>query len=149
MLGLKLNHVSKRGHKWTGRTGVVCCLSWVRLKSKIKHKSRRVKSDLSLSPNTALYPWIIKNHYLLTVAMWEWKDSNYTLQINTLRPRKTGRHFSDDIFKWILITISLEYVPRGPTDHIPALIQILTWRRPEDKSFSDPLIIILLTLYLT
>ena len=51
--------------------------------------------------------------------------------INTLRPRQNGRHFADDIFKriflnenvWILIKISLKFVPKGPINNIPALPQ--------------------------
>ena len=33
--------------------------------------------------------------------------------INTLRPMQNGRHFPDDIFKWISIEISLKCVPGG------------------------------------
>ena len=48
---------------------------------------------------------------------------------NTLRPRQNGRHFSDDIFKsilldenvWTSIKISLNYFPKGPIYNIPAL----------------------------
>ena len=59
--------------------------------------------------------------------------------INTLRPRQNGRHFAGDIiFKcifmkenvWIPIKISLKFVPKGPINDIPALVQIMAWRRP-------------------
>ena len=58
--------------------------------------------------------------------------------LNTLRPRKDGRHFPDDIFKcifvnemvWITIYILLKLFPKGPTNNIPALVQIMAWRRP-------------------
>ena len=51
--------------------------------------------------------------------------------VNTLRPKQNGQHFADDIFKriffnenvWILIKISLKYVPQGPINKIPALFQ--------------------------
>ena len=73
--------------------------------------------------------------------------------VNTLRPRQNGCHFADDIFKgiflsenvWILINISLKFVPKGPIDHIPALVQIMAWRRPADKPLSEPMVIVLLT----
>ena len=50
--------------------------------------------------------------------------------VNTLRPRQNGRHFADDILKciflnknvWIPIEISLNFVPKGPIDNIPALV---------------------------
>ena len=62
--------------------------------------------------------------------------------INTLRPRQNGHHFPDDIFKWILVNeiiwilikISLKFVPRGQIDNIPALIKIMAWRRDQATS---------------
>ena len=65
---------------------------------------------------------------------------------NTLRQRHNGRHFVDDIFKcifvnkniWISITISLKFVPKGPVDTIPTLVEIMAWRRPGDKPLSEP-----------
>ena len=50
--------------------------------------------------------------------------------LNTLRPRQNGRHFADDILKciflnenvWILIEISLKFVPKGPIGNIPSLV---------------------------
>ena len=73
--------------------------------------------------------------------------------VNTLKPRRYGRHFPDYIFKWIFlyenlwipIEISLKFVPRGPSYNIPALVQIMAWRRPGDKPLSEPMIISLLT----
>ena len=69
--------------------------------------------------------------------------------LNTLRPRQNGRHFTDNIFKCIflnksvciLIKISLKFVPKGPIDNIPALVQIMAWRRPGDKPLSEPMIV--------
>ena len=61
--------------------------------------------------------------------------------VNTLRPRQNGRHFPDDIFKCIFlnkisITFLLKFVPKGPINNIPALVQIMAWRRSGDKSLS-------------
>ena len=58
-------------------------------------------------------------------------------QHNTLSPRQNGRHFPDN-FKciflngnvWISIKISLKFVPEGPINNIPALVQIMAWRWP-------------------
>ena len=69
--------------------------------------------------------------------------------VNTLRPRQNGRHFPDDNFNsiflnekvWTLIKISLKFVPKGPIDNIPALVQIMAWRRLGDKSLSEPMIV--------
>ena len=73
--------------------------------------------------------------------------------VNTLRPRQNGRHFADAIFMclflnenvWIMIKISLKFVPKGPSNNIPALVQIMAWRRPGDKPLSEPMLVSLLT----
>ena len=73
--------------------------------------------------------------------------------INTLRPRQNGRHFPDDILKCIflnenvriLIKISLTFVPKGPINNIPALVQIMAWYRPGDKPLSEIMLASLLT----
>ena len=69
--------------------------------------------------------------------------------VNTLRPRQNGHLFADDIFKcislneniWISIKISLKFVPKCVINNIPALVQIMTWRRPGDKPLSEPLMV--------
>ena len=45
---------------------------------------------------------------------------------------------------WIPIKISLKLVPKGPINNIPALVQIMAWRRPGDKPLSEQMMIILL-----
>ena len=73
--------------------------------------------------------------------------------INSLRPRLNRRSFSDDILKciyvnenlWIPIKISLKFVPKGPIDNIPALVQIMAWCRPGDKPLSEAMMVNLLT----
>ena len=55
--------------------------------------------------------------------------------INTLRQRQNGRRFADDTFKRIFlnenvrisIKISLKFVPKGPINNNPALVQIMAW----------------------
>ena len=41
---------------------------------------------------------------------------------------------------WISIDISLKFVPKGPINNIPALVQIMAWRRPGDTPLSEPII---------
>ena len=41
------------------------------------------------------------------------------------------------IYREISIKISLKFVPNGQTNNIPALVQIMAWRRPGDKPFSE------------
>ena len=72
---------------------------------------------------------------------------NVLIHLNTLRPRRNGQHFADDIFKhiffnenvWILIKISLKFVRKGPVYNIPALVQIMAWRRPLSEPMMDSL----------
>ena len=67
--------------------------------------------------------------------------------VNSLKPRQNGRHFADDIFKciflnenvWFLKKISLNFVPKGLINNIPALVQIMAWRRQGDKPLSEPM----------
>ena len=58
-----------------------------------------------------------------------------------------------DIFKYVLlnenirisIKIPLKIVPEGPINNIPALVQIMAWRRPGDKPLFEPMMVGLLT----
>ena len=73
--------------------------------------------------------------------------------IITLKPRQNGRHFPDDILKliflnkklWTSIKLSLKFVPRGPNNNIPALVQIMVWHWSGDESLSEPMMVNLLT----
>ena len=73
--------------------------------------------------------------------------------VNTLRLRQNGCHFPDDIFKciflnenvWIPIKISLKFVPKGTINNIPAMVQIMAWRRPGNKPLSEPMVVSLPT----
>ena len=88
-------------------------------------------------------PVFRRTHHLRVIITW----------INTLRPRQNGSHFPDDTFKHIfvnenariLIEISLKFVPKDPINNIPALVQIMAWRRPGDKPLSEPMMASLLT----
>ena len=72
---------------------------------------------------------------------------------NTLRPRKNCCHFPDNFFKCIFlngnvkisIKISLKFIPKGPINNIPALVQIMTWSQPGNKPLSEPKMVSLLT----
>ena len=86
--------------------------------------------------------WVIWEAMML---MWHY--------FNTLRLRRNGRHFADGIFKyiflnenvWIPIKISIKFVPKGPINNIPALVQIMAWRRPGNKPLSEPMMVGLTT----
>ena len=73
--------------------------------------------------------------------------------IDTLRRRKHGYHFTYNTFKLIFlnenviisIKISLKFVPKGPINNIPALVQIMAWHRPGHKPLSEAMMVSLLT----
>ena len=90
-------------------------------------------------------PWQHLNHHWHTIhgALWH--------SLKTLR--QNGHHFADDVFKcifwnenvWISLKISLKFVPKGPINNIPALVQIMAWCRPSDKPLSEAMTVRLLT----
>ena len=43
------------------------------------------------------------------------------------------------IYVWIAIKISLKFVHEGPINNIPALVEIMAWRRPGDKPLPEPM----------
>ena len=96
----------------------------------------------------------------ITDDMQKQKENKYSCCLlltyrafNTLRPWQNGRHFPDDIYKcmflnenvWISLKISLKFIPKGPINNIPALVQIMAWRRLGDKPLSEPIVVSLLT----
>ena len=72
--------------------------------------------------------------------------------INKLRPMQNGHQFPDDIFQciffnenvWISIKISVKFVPKGPINNIPALVEIMAWRWPGNKPLSEQMMVRLL-----
>ena len=86
---------------------------------------------------------------LCTMPRSTWHMQILLRSLNTLRPRQNGRHFADDTFKYIFLNenviipakISLKFVPKGPINNIPALVQIMAWRRPGDKPLSEPMMV--------
>ena len=89
---------------------------------------------------------VVMHAIVVLLARHNEENISYNTPINSLRPRRDRRHFADDIFKciflngnvWISINISLKVVPKGPINNIPALVEIMAWRRPGDKPLSEP-----------
>ena len=77
----------------------------------------------------------------MTSLGFRWLIGKFVYRINTLRPKQNGRHFADDTFKYIFLNenviisvkISLKFVPKGPINNNPALVQIMAWRRPKRR----------------
>ena len=54
------------------------------------------------------------------------------------------QHFQMHFLKWnvwISLPISLKYVPKVRINKIPALVQIMDWRRSGDKPLSEPMMV--------
>ena len=70
------------------------------------------------------------------------------LFLNSFPPWQNGRHFADDIFKfvflngnvWISHNISLKFVLSVQINNIQALFQIMAWHWPGDKPLSQPML---------
>ena len=89
-----------------------------------------------------------RKHYLWNTNMSKWRHGNESVEeLNTLGPRKDGRHFPNDVFKCIFlnekvkisINISLKFVPKGPVNNISALV-LMAWCRLGDKPLSEPML---------
>ena len=75
----------------------------------------------------------------------------FNVSFNTLRPRQDGRHFQMHFLEWnawILITISLKFVPEGPINNIPPWVQIMAWHLSGDKPLSGSLMALFTYAYM-
>ena len=98
-------------------------------------------------------PWVPVATPSMLISMGYEQDKVHQGLVNPSRPRYNGRHFPNDIFKriflnenvWIGTKISLKFVPEDPINNIPALVQIMAWHQPGDKSLSEPMLISLVT----
>ena len=88
------------------------------------------------------------NKWAHDVRLWS-KATHIVKCFNTFRPRQNGRHFADGIFKHIFLNgnarissqCSLKFVPKGPINNIPTLVQIMVWRSSGDKLLSEPMMV--------
>ena len=82
----------------------------------------------------------------------KWVSVTFCNLVNTLRPRQNAHHFAGDTFNRIFVNknvriaikISLKFVLKDPINNIPALVQIMAWRRPGNKPLSEPMMVSLL-----
>ena len=70
------------------------------------------------------------------------------IHLNSSPAGQIGQHFTGVIFKcisieekfFILIQISLKFVPQGPNDNKAALVLIMAWCRTGDKPLAEPML---------
>ena len=134
--------VTSHEHEGFLKQGQLHCLysSWLRITTKKTSKPRITG------------PWCDRWFPSTEDTNWcghlGWNCAQH-MYLNTLRTRQNGRHFPDDIFKWIFLNenvwiptdISPKFVPRGPINNIPTLVQVMAWRRPGDKPLSEPMMV--------
>ena len=75
------------------------------------------------------------------MALTHWGRDNMT----ALSADDTFKRISLNENVIISIKISLKFVPKGPINNIPALVQIMAWRRSGDKPLSEPMMVSSLT----
>ena len=79
-----------------------------------------------------------KTGYILTTRSFFWADSRFVpsqwrSRYNVTWSLMAGRKPA--------IKISSKFVPKGQIDNIPALVQIMVWRRPDSKLLSEPMMV--------
>ena len=141
-----------------GRDWVTCEMDTIRnTVTWLNHCS--VMTFLCLSHCVYITHVSICMHVYLCVYIWHidiiFNIATYmhSRTFNTLRPGQNDHHFADDNFKRIFlnenarisIKISLKCVSDGPISNIPALVQIMAWRRSDDKPLSEIMMVRLLT----
>ena len=73
-----------------------------------------------------------------------------------LKERQNAYHFADTIFKLILliencfslIHIPLKFIPDGPINNNPVLVQMMAWHQTGDKLLSEPMMVQFLDEYM-
>ena len=132
---------------------ILMCITLWQIAVLISHLTRSVPQWRSFWRQTKLT-------WRATDTRWEYSHKSAEVHVRRcmvviyiLRPRQNGRHFPDDILKWIFlneklwisITIPLKFVPRGSINNIPVLVRIIAWRRPGDKPLCKPTLVSFLT----
>ena len=112
---------------WDGNTGV----SW----------DRKTRFVLWLSLiNLCMYVCFYRKYLLLPVNGWH---------LTHWGRDKIAAIFQSTVsngFSWMkMYEFRLKFVPKGPINNIPALVQIMAWRRPGAKPLSEPMMVRLLT----
>ena len=93
---------------------------------------------LSIWRNSDQIWWFVKISLFISSPLSNRSQLNFARWIGWLNLSplgQYGRHFSDDIFRYILVNekfcifikISLNVVPRDPIDNHPTLVQIMAW----------------------
>ena len=127
--------------------------------TQLYHKWQAPSKQINMTPCSALSGWWMTkalsalhrsqsiSHKIWTQFVVLYFVVFISSVVNSFRPRQNRPHFADNDFKynflnenvWILIKVSLKFVPKGPINHIPALVQIMAWCRTGNKPLSEPM----------
>ena len=133
-----------------------CFINWTALKQHLALCTKTLETFLHVAFNLTLIECIVLMCVLLFQWQWDpvWNDGpthpgyHSGLSINSSSPRQNGHHFTDNIFKcifvnensFILIQISLKFVPKGLIDNKSTLVQFMSWRRTGDMPLPEPML---------
>ena len=106
-------------------------------------------SIVAFQGKQSLWVWVWGGSDDGAVAIWNVPPNH----LDTFRPIHNDRHFPYDIFKCIFvnenvcifINMSMKFVPKGPINNIPALVQRMALRQSGDRPLSQPMMVSLLT----
>ena len=117
------------------KTDIMICKKYMGINTG-KTRQKKTKVRAWMSDYSPLFMWC--NHSSMPYSQCDLAHLCYFTDVlhgefNTLRPRQNGRHFPDNIFKciffnenlWILLKISLKFVPEVRINNIPSLVQIM------------------------
>ena len=108
-----------------------------------KMKSKHIAWTLDLKCDHQIWPWPWHWPWIFKVISGICYISTKSGPIATKRKANKSIFLNENIR--ISTRSSLKFVPKGPIDKIPALVQIMAWCWPGDKPLSEPMMIILLT----
>ena len=74
-----------------------------------------------------------------------WRNASAYIGAETKWMTISRRNLQMHFLERISITISLTFVPKGPIDDIPTLVQTMARHRPGDNPLSEPMTVSLLT----
>ena len=103
---------------------------------------------IMISTNVLWSNWeYVKIDSGLSVLTFAIQTASYSHLNSPPPPWQNGRHFADGISRcifvnekfYILIEMSLTFVPNGPIDNNPALVWIMTWRQAIILTNADPI----------
>ena len=106
-------------------------------------RSSDVFLDLHLNERLSKQPW---GWWMETPSWSLWRPCNVNIKNDAILvvrqaviQTQTQIIFMSENF-CILIKISLKFIPKGPINNNPALVQIMAWHRIGDKPLTEPML---------